>query len=157
MIITLRKLQVGERRDLLAVIDAVCGEGKWMTTRQYEPTPAWEHALDEVDCPEHLLLVATTGSHLVGWCRSFPSSHPNGQIATLGVGLLPAFRDQGIGTQMVRTALAWAQEAGLKQICLTARSDNERAIHVFAKCGFTPLDNSPRKNGKVEMAIVLGE
>lgn len=141
---------------LMAAIDAVCAEGHWMRTLHYEPTPAWEHALNDADCPDHLLLVVKDESQIIGWCRTFPMNCQDGDmVANLGIGLLPSYRDQGIGTALVHTSLDWASDVGIARITLTTWPDNHRAIHVFRKCGFTLTGN--RYNGTIEMAVELGE
>jgi len=145
-----------DKLGLVAAINAVCAEGCWMRTLRYEPTPAWEHALDHPDCPDHLLLVVQDQSQVVGWCRTFPMNCRDGvATASLGVGLLPDYRDRGIGTALIRTSLKWANDAGLVWVQLTTRTDNQRAIHVFRKCGFDQTGNG--HNGTLEMAVELGE
>ena len=122
-----------------------------MRTTRFEPTPAWEHALTEPDCPNHLLLVAHDGEQAIGWCRAFPTGAQAG--AELGIGLLPPYRNQGLGTDMVRKTLNWACGQGLARLTLTTRDDNHRAIHVFEKCGFSPTG---RNEGKwIEMEYLL--
>lgn len=122
-----------------------------MRTRRFEPTPAWEHALAEPDCPHHLLLVAHDGERPIGWCRAFPTGVPG--EAEVGIGLLPPYRDHGLGTGMLKRTLDWAREQGLPRLTLTTRNDNHRAIHVFEKCGFSPTG---RSEGKwIEMARTI--
>ena len=135
------------RPGLIEAINNVCGEGHWMRTPRFQPTPAWTHALDDPGCPHHLLLVAKYIDHIIGWCRLFPQDE---STVTLGVGLLAPYRDQGIGTGLVRQALQWAWSAGLERVCLTTRPDNARAIHVFTSCGFHLTGRS--HNGSLEMA-----
>lgn len=170
---TVRKLAAGEREKLVAAIDRVCDEGLWMATQRYRPTPDWERAMSQVDPMQHLILVGAVGEELTGWCRIFPEpGRPDLRIATLGIGLLPNWRDQGIGTRMLRESLAWARSAGLRQIRLSTRRDNLRAIHVFRKCGFVPDEDSVLDGGfaphgdfgptredreRLDMALVLGE
>ena len=111
-----------------------------MRTTHFEPTPAWQHALTEPDCPHHLLLVAYDGERPIGWCRAFPTDPL--EEAEIGIGLLPSYRDQGIGTNMVKRTLNWACGQSLTRLMLTTRDDNYRAIHVFEKCGFSPTGRS---------------
>jgi RimJ/RimL family protein N-acetyltransferase len=133
----IRPFQSGDCPGLVQAIDAVCGEGRWMKTTRFEPTPGWSHALEEPDCSCHLLLVAEDAGRVVGWCRTFPGERGNGaQEATLGIGLLSPYRDRGIGTALVRHALRWAKGAGYRRVRLTTHPDNARAIRVFARCGF---------------------
>lgn len=150
---SIRPFTPADARPLLSTINAVCAEGRWMRTLRYEPTPAWEHALRDTDCPRHLLLVATDGPQVVGWCRLFPQGRADGQVATLGIGLLAPYRDQGLGTAMVRWATRWAADSNFKQVTLTTRADNQRAIHVFHNCGFVAAGHTA--DGSIEMSIRL--
>ena len=136
---------------LEAIMNHLCAEGRWMQTRRFVPTPAWEHALTEPDCPNHLLLVARDGEQLIGWCRAFPTG-AQGE-AEIGIGLLPPYRDHGLGTDMLKHTLDWAKERSLVRLILTTRDDNRRAIHTFGKCGFAPTG---RSEGRwIEMARTI--
>jgi RimJ/RimL family protein N-acetyltransferase len=136
-----------DQAGLIRVIDAVCGEDRWMSTPCFQPTPAWTHALDVPECPNHLLLVVEDEGHVVGWCRIFPTAGT--REASLGIGLLQGYRDRGIGTHLARQALEWAWFAGLERVTLTSHPDNARAIHVFTRCGFGFTGRA--WNGSVEM------
>jgi len=73
--------------------------------------------------------------------------------AEISIGLLPPYRDRGLGTRMLRQAIEWARGQGLGRLILTVRDDNHRAIHVFAKCGFVPTG---QEEGRwIEMALPL--
>lgn len=149
--VEIRRFGAGETKPLLAAIDAVCAEGRWMETLRYESTPAWEHALTEPDCPYRLLLVVAHRDQIVGWCRAFPDG--SGNTAVIGIGLLPRYRNQGLGTHLLRNTFRWADQAGFCHLRLTVRSDNARAIHVFRKLGFVP--NGRTERGQVEMVCRL--
>jgi RimJ/RimL family protein N-acetyltransferase len=139
------------RLPLISAIDEVCGEGLWMRTQRFKVTPAWEHALSAHECSNHLLLVALASHRPVGWCRLFPDK--GGDDIRLGVGLLVHHRNQGLGTKMVRTGLLWAKDQGFQRVSLDTRGDNQRAIYVFERCGFT---KTGRRSGIwLEMAYEL--
>jgi len=141
----IRPFASGDRRGLIAAIDAVCSEGRWMSTLKFEPAPAWLHALAQPGCPHHLLLVVESERAVVGWCRLFPTRPGYGlqREASLGIGLLQPHRDRGVGTSLVLRALEWASSVGTQVTTLSTRSDNTRAIHVFRKCGFIAADRLP--------------
>ncbi|GAB4412255.1 MAG: GNAT family protein [Anaerolineales bacterium] len=147
-----RAFAVGDGEGLARAIDAVCAEGQWMRTARFEPDAAWEHALAYPDCPCRLLLVAEDGGDIVGWCRAFPADAGEAAV-TIGLGLLPSHRDQGIGTAMLRQALDWARRVGYRQARLTTREDNARAIHVFQRCGFRVA--GPADDGLLSMTCDL--
>jgi len=138
---------------VLAVINSVCGEGRWMRTAHYVPTPEWEHAFVNTTCPRHLLAIAEVDGIVAGWIRMFPPIECQRDEIELGIGLLPPFRDEGMGTRMVMAALHWAADAGYRWTILTTRPDNLRAIHVFAKCGFVA---SGWQDGDLFMALRTG-
>lgn len=127
-----------------------------MATRRFEPETSWLHALNRPACSCHLLLVAEDAEGLAGWCRIFPEV--TGSVTTtaiLGIGLLPAYRDQGIGSQMVHQALAWAVQTGYDTVRLTVRQDNHRAMAVFTTSGFCITGKGAE--GHLEMAIDTSE
>jgi len=152
--VTIRPFAITNRSALIESINAVCSEGQWMNTSRFEPTPAWTHALRETLCPDHSLLVVEDKNNVVGWCRTFPEHCPDSwSTASLGVGLLPFYRNRGIGTALVRQSLIWAGGVGLRRVRLTTYPDNARAIRAFIKCGFYFTGRTC--NGSVEMACNL--
>jgi RimJ/RimL family protein N-acetyltransferase len=137
MNVAIRPYRIDERIKLTAVIDDVCGEGRWMSKR-FEPTPAWLHGLDQPCCIRHLLLVVQAEQDIVGWCRLFPKKPCNGfqPEVDLGIGLLASHRNRGIGTALVSTGMQWAVMKGISNVTLVTLPDNRRAIRVFEKCNF---------------------
>ncbi len=130
----IRPYALADRPSLIATINTVCAEGKWMETLCYEPTPAWEHALTVPDCPCHLLLVAVD-SRVIGWCRVFRDAGSQ-TSADIAIGLLTEYREQGLGSQLFGQAITWAYENDLARLHLKTRVNNARAIHLFEKYRF---------------------
>jgi len=65
----------------------------------------------------HPFFVAVNGAQVVGWCDITPHegewfSHRG----RLGMGVHPDFRRRGIGTCLLRAALAHAQKVGLERV-----------------------------------------
>ncbi len=127
-----------DREHLVTVINAVCCEGRWMHTSRFKATPRWAHALFHPECPDHLLLVPRVEGRPIGWCRVFPTDAP--KEAELGIGVLPPYRNQGLGTCLVQHAVAWAEHRGFSRLKLTTHRNNRRAIYVFEKCGFASVE-----------------
>jgi GNAT superfamily N-acetyltransferase len=140
-----------DRPPLEAAINAVCAEGRWMSTPCFRPTPAWTHALEAPTCSRHLLLVAENEGQIAGWCRLFPLSGCNGHAneVELGIGLLPEYRGHGLGRALVNHALDWAATAGMERVTLLTRADNLRAMHLFERCEFIVTNHGP--DGWIEM------
>jgi ribosomal protein S18 acetylase RimI-like enzyme len=58
--------------------------------------------------------------------------------AMLGMGVHRAWRRRGVGAQLLDTALAWARsQDGLKWIDLEVLSENEPAVALYLRAGFT--------------------
>jgi RimJ/RimL family protein N-acetyltransferase len=149
----MRPFVSNDRDSLITTIDAVCAEGRWMSRLHFQPTSAWQHALETPVCLRHSLLIVEDESKVVGWCRLWPSACiAQAPEVELGVGLLPAYRNRGLGTALICQILAWARLTGLRRVVLTSRGDNTRALHVFRQCGFQTLNTS---NGQIEMAYQI--
>jgi RimJ/RimL family protein N-acetyltransferase len=85
----------------------------------------------------HPQFVARSADVVVGWCDVVPLTRPIHQHGgVLGMGLLPAFRGQGLGRKLIETTLADARRIGLKRIELTVHADNTRATALYERVGF---------------------
>jgi RimJ/RimL family protein N-acetyltransferase len=85
----------------------------------------------------HPQFVAVSAGEVVGWCDVTPLDRPIlAHRGVLGMGLLPQFRRQGIGTKLIRSALAAARTFGLHRVELTVRAPNTGAIELYKKEGF---------------------
>lgn len=81
--------------------------------------------------------VALSGDDVVGWCDVTRFTRPlHAHGGTLGMGLLPAFRGQGLGRSLIETTLADARRFGLTRIELTVHAGNARAIALYERAGF---------------------
>lgn len=52
------------------------------------------------------------------------------------MGLLPAYRGQGIGKKLLSACLAKAKSNGVTRVELATRADNQRAIKLYERMGF---------------------
>jgi ribosomal protein S18 acetylase RimI-like enzyme len=85
----------------------------------------------------HPQFVALSAGEVVGWCDVTPMSRPTqAHRGVFGVGLLPQFRGRGIGTKLIRSALAAARAFGLHRVELTVREHNTGAVELYKKEGF---------------------
>jgi RimJ/RimL family protein N-acetyltransferase len=151
----IRPFALPDEAFLREVVNAVCAEGRWMSTPRFEPTPAWTHALEAPAWLRYLLLVVADKGRIVGWCRLFPSPECNGQASEgeLGIGLLPEYRGRGLGGALIGQTFGWAGAIGMERVALTTRVNNFRAIHLFERCGFIPTGREV--DGWMEMACQL--
>ena len=81
--------------------------------------------------------VALSGDKVVGWCDVIPKQMPiYAHSGVLGIGLLPQFRRQGIGSRLIEQSLVAARTFGLRRVELTVREHNNSAIALYRKVGF---------------------
>ena len=82
--------------------------------------------------------------------------------AEFGITVHDDYQDRGLGTIMTQHMIEIARMKGLKKISLNVFTNNERAIHVYMKCGFKiegRLEKEHYKDGEYgddyRMAIIL--
>jgi RimJ/RimL family protein N-acetyltransferase len=136
---TLRPARPTDSRGLARLFAEVRTEGRWLLTPPSavsEPSEAF--FIGEMIRNEGgLALVAeadgdVVGNVLVSVERSTVSNH----VGTLSIVISEAWRDVGIGGEMVRAAQAWVRERGLAKLALAVFPDNARAIAVYEHAGF---------------------
>jgi len=98
----------------------------------------------------HPFLVAVDGTRVVGWCDVQPVPRPIfAHVGVLGMGLLPAYRERGIGAQLMAAALEASRACGLERVELGVFADNERARRLYARMGFV-VEGAQAKRAKID-------
>jgi ribosomal protein S18 acetylase RimI-like enzyme len=118
-------------------VDIVARERRYLAFLEAPPIEATRtFVLDNIR-RGHPQFVAVSAGEVVGWCDVTPLSRPiQAHRGVFGVGLLPQFRGQGIGTKLTEKALAAARAFGLHRVELTVREHNTGAIELYKKAGF---------------------
>jgi ribosomal protein S18 acetylase RimI-like enzyme len=106
--------------------------------------------------------VVCSDGEVVGWCEIIPDRMPvSAHRGVLGIGLLPQFRGQGIGRELMQRTIDAGRRFGLTRIELTVRESNVSAIALYERLGFRIEglhQNTLRINGRYEnqfsMALV---
>jgi RimJ/RimL family protein N-acetyltransferase len=81
--------------------------------------------------------VALDGQRVVGWADIQPArTYATAHCGTLGMGVLPGYRGQGIGRRLLEACVAKAWSQDITRIQLEARADNARAIRLYERLGF---------------------
>ena len=92
-----------------------------------------EKEFDEHDGEDTWYVVALDATFPVGTARMYPLDDTRVMIGRVVV--LPEYRHQGTGTQIVRACEAWAREMGYAFSHLEAR---ENKLDFYRKLGYTP-------------------
>jgi ribosomal protein S18 acetylase RimI-like enzyme len=82
-------------------------------------------------------VVAVAGDEVIGWCDLRPKAAPTlRHSAVLGMGVVAAYRGQGIGRRMLAATLELAWARGIRRAELIVRSDNTPALALYRRFGF---------------------
>jgi len=148
--------------DLLGFINSLVEEGadiarKEKVTRQQEAE--WlGRRLAHLDSDYLFALVAEVDGKVVANSELGRKGGYSEHVGEIGIGIREGYRDIGIGTEMLKTLIAHAEEIGLKLVTLCVFSTNERAIHVYRKVGFEETGRIPNyifKDGRYIDHIIM--
>jgi ribosomal protein S18 acetylase RimI-like enzyme len=124
--------------DFHAAVDVVAREKKYLAFLEAPPLEeTTKFVLNSIQQNNPQFVVLSDGN-VVGWCdvirntKRIVYSH----CGTLGIGLLPEFRGQGIGRRLMQTTIDAAWQCGITRIELTVRAHNANAIALYKSLGF---------------------
>ncbi|MFT3727962.1 MAG: GNAT family N-acetyltransferase [Terricaulis sp.] len=105
-----------------------------MTLPPFDPAHPYPRKRIENDWP---MYVALDGDAVIGWADVSPVEAPECvHRGTLGMGVLAAYRGQGVGRRLLQACLAHAPRAGMSKVELTVYTSNAAAIALYRSCGF---------------------
>lgn len=79
-------------------------------------------------------------------------------LGEIGIAISKGFREEGIGQELIKLIEHEAKSIGLKGITLTCFACNERAVHVYEKCGLKKTGVLPKAysyKGKYEDGLIM--
>jgi putative acetyltransferase len=80
---------------------------------------------------------AINNDRVVGWCDVFPEENPRqSHRGGLGMGLLPEFRGQGLGSKLLSAVLDHAKRFGLEKVELHVYTSNIAGVTLYKNFGF---------------------
>jgi ribosomal protein S18 acetylase RimI-like enzyme len=119
-------------------LDAVAREQKFLSLLEAPPLEQMRHFVLNNIREGHPQFVVLVDEEIAGWCDVLPNSRRtvSAHCGTLGMGLLPKYRGQGIGRKLMQRALDAAFAFGFTRIELTVRETNANAIALYKNFGF---------------------
>lgn len=145
-------------------LDTVSRERKYLSFLEAPPLEdVRSFVLDMIE-NGHPQVVAVVGGEVVGWCDIRRHSRPTAaHRGTLGMGIIPGYRDKGLGTRLISATLEAARELGLHRVELDVHADNPRAIALYEKVGFVRegiARDAVKIDGRfidaIQMAVIFG-
>lgn len=131
------------------IFESVAVEGRWIGAEAPVPFDWFQNNAEAyTDQQDRVVFVAEVAKTPVGWITV---EIVEVGTAELGMGVLKKYRHQGVGTAMMESAIGWAIANGADHLTLNVFPDNEAAIALYRKFGFTEVELKPkaweRKNG----------
>ena len=135
--VTIESIEDRHLEQFQAVIDSVSRERAFLGTVEGFPLEQTRQFVESIRGRGGTQLVALSGGAVVGWCDIRRSPFEGFRhVGTLGVGLLPEWREQGLGRRLIKKTVDAARANGVTRVELETFASNSRAIHVFEGLGF---------------------
>lgn len=120
-----------------ACLDTVAREQRYLAQIEALPLERITGFVQDSVRLDAVQFMALDHDTVVGWADVFPAwAHAVQHCGTLGMGLLPAYRGQGIGRRLLQACIDKAPQKGITRITLEVRADNQPAIKLYEKAGF---------------------
>jgi ribosomal protein S18 acetylase RimI-like enzyme len=118
-------------------LDVVARERKYLALLEAPPLErVSDFVLANIE-QRHPQFVALDADAVVGWCDIIPHARAvYAHCGTMGMGILPQYRGQGLGRKLMEATIAAAFAFGMTRIELIVRRDNANAITLYESLGF---------------------
>ncbi|MCL5439894.1 MAG: GNAT family N-acetyltransferase [Candidatus Thermoplasmatota archaeon] len=131
----IRKAEPRDAKKIIECMQSVMDEHIYFVSEYYLYTERGEQ--ERLRNPDDLTLVASIGDKIPGVLTLQRGVYKkNRHTANLGIAVMNGYRKQGIGSGLIREALRWAGENGIKKVNLEVFSTNVNAIETYRKIGF---------------------
>lgn len=90
----------------------------------------------EFSCDNSILLVATAGDTVIGWCCARLVEN---EAELLKIGVAGAWRRRSVATALMSCLLDELRRSKVETLRLEVRSQNQGALGFYRRLGFTPV------------------
>ena len=98
--------------------------------------------------PGSYYYVATIDEKVVGGCGIFPTQNlPQGTCELVKLYVAKEARGTGLGKLLMEKSMSWAKENGYTQVYLESMPELKKAVSIYEKVGFQPLDHPLGNSG----------
>jgi RimJ/RimL family protein N-acetyltransferase len=81
-------------------------------------------------------LVAWVDGKVAGGASIHPQHEKRKHVADFGISLRESYRNVGLGTILIKEFIEIAKKQGIEILQLSVYATNQRALHVYEKCGY---------------------
>lgn len=164
--ITIRKALVSDAQALIAFCNIVGGESNFLTYGLNNFPVSLEEEKKflstTIDSEKNLSLVAISKNKIIGLLnfRNIPKERLS-HVGEFGISILKEFWGNGIAKRMIKEMENWViQNNTIKKINLQVHENNEKAIELYKKCGYSyegRLTKNIFLNGNYFDSIIMGK
>ncbi len=144
----IRPIESGDNEALAKVIRTALAEfgANKPGTVYFDPTT---DALFELfRTPGSYYYVAIQDEKVIGGCGIFPTENlPQGTCELVKLYVAKEARGTGIGKQLMEQSMSWAKENGYTHVYLESMPELKKAVSIYEKVGFQPLDHPLGNSG----------
>ncbi len=97
----------------------------------------------DVKNKEAIYIMAYVNGVFAGNGRVTKGKHRHRHVGNMGISLRSQYRDEGIGTELMRSLIDEAKSHGLRLLTLTCFETNAPAIHMYETLGFQKAGTIP--------------
>lgn len=138
-----------------AALDAVARESGFLRSTQAPPLDAvGAFVRNNIERKNPQFVAVTEAGDVVGWCdivRDDGRHERHG--GELGMGIVEAWRGQGIGKRLLAETVAAADAENFLRIELSVHADNRHAIALYSGAGFIEEGRKRRARLRSSMAV----
>lgn len=144
----IRPIESGDNEALAKVIRTALAEfgANKPGTVYFDPTTDALYELFQT--PGSFYFVATQDEKVIGGCGIFPTENlPNGTCELVKLYVAKEARGTGLGKQLMEQSMSWAKENGYTYVYLESMPELKKAVCIYEKVGFLPLDHPLGNSG----------
>ncbi|PYB68933.1 GNAT family N-acetyltransferase [Thermoplasma sp. Kam2015] len=131
----IRKAEPSDAAGIINCMQSVMDEKVYLVGEYYMLTERAEQ--ERIKSLDDLTLVAVLDRKVVGVLTVQRGIYrKNKHTGSLGIAIMAGHRHKGLGTKMIRQAIEWCEDQGIKKLNLEVFSTNINAINAYKKIGF---------------------
>ena len=141
-------------------VKSVCEEKKYLSNSKGFSEEETINFVKKIIEKKYSQFYAIDKNTVIGWCDIIPKPQEfHSHVGILGTGLIKNYRNQGIGTKLIKKTIEYAKKNGIEKIELEVFESNTVAQKAYQKIGFE-IEGIKRKskkhNNKYENVIIMG-
>lgn len=155
----IRDARIGDLKGFNACVAAVAVERRYIAKVKGPSLASSRKWMKSVLAAKYPFLVVTQNSKVVGWCDVGPRTREGFRhAAELGIGLCAAVRGRGLGSRLLKKAIARSRELKLEKLELRVYASNRAARRLYRNFGFVMegrLVRARKIDGKYDDIILM--